>query len=83
MVVCVVFCVVCVFFVDFYFVCTKKYIYKKSSYSSFSHYNNDDNILPTDSALHVELTAALNIVHDQITPISTIINDTELEEKKN
>ena len=45
------------------------------SIKSFAPYNTTDHILPDDSALHQELTAALNTVHQQISTDPTNDDD--------
>ena len=45
-------------------------IQSAKSIQSFAAYNNTDNVLSNDSALYHELTSALAIVHQQISPIS-------------
>ena len=41
-------------------------IQSKKSIQSFAAYNDTNNILPTDSTLHQELSTSLNIIHQQI-----------------
>src|SRR3984885_9185689 len=50
-------------------------IQSAKSIQSFAVYNNTDNVLSNDSALHHELTSALAIVHQQISPLSDNNND--------
>src|SRR5579875_1415022 len=41
-------------------------IQSKKSIQSFAAYNDNNNILPTHSSLHQELSTSLNIIHQQI-----------------
>ena len=51
--------------------------------NTFAAYNNTDNVLSNDSALHHELTSALAIVHQQISPLSDNNNNNNNDNNNN